>query len=317
MHPIKRPRVDSQSEPAEPVCSDIWFEDGNIVIRAENTQFRVYKGTLCSHSDVLKQAIENMEESKGVDGCPLLRLSDCSTDVQCVLRTIFYRWAYPDNDPLPFNVISAFLRLGKKYRIQPLYDNGLLRLKSAFPPTRDEYSQNRSRERISFGGPGAPGSKSTIAVDTILLARELDIPSLLPAAFWLAATQLELLAAPNTSSLSEADRTLLISSAKPLRVAHANYLFGWLDDVNSDCIQRVMCDKKKTMNALTLWKPPGLSPFFSWAPSLAKGLCNSCAAAGRDYHSTGSQRLWDELPSFFGLPPWAELLAAAPNEQGA
>jgi hypothetical protein len=33
-------------------CDDLWFEDGNIVIRAEGTVFRLYKGFLASHSSI-------------------------------------------------------------------------------------------------------------------------------------------------------------------------------------------------------------------------------------------------------------------------
>jgi hypothetical protein len=68
---------------------DIWFADGDIVIQAENTQFRVYKGTLCNASEVLKEAVENIGDSKGMKGFPLLCLSDSSVDVAYVFKTSF------------------------------------------------------------------------------------------------------------------------------------------------------------------------------------------------------------------------------------
>ncbi|KAJ6615350.1 hypothetical protein B0H10DRAFT_2041009 [Mycena sp. CBHHK59/15] len=103
-----------------------WKHRGAQVVQAENTQFHVYKGTLCNHSEVLKQNVENMEDSEGVEGCPLLHLSDATIEVENVFRTVFYRWSYPDTEPLSFGVIAVFLRLGRKYRIQPLYDNALV-----------------------------------------------------------------------------------------------------------------------------------------------------------------------------------------------
>jgi hypothetical protein len=89
----KRQRTEwESSDAAEPVRSDIWFDDENLIVQAENTQFRVYKGTLCGSSDILKVAIDNMGDSKGVEGCPLVFLSDSAVEVAYLLRAIFYRW---------------------------------------------------------------------------------------------------------------------------------------------------------------------------------------------------------------------------------
>ena len=75
-----------------PVRSDIWFADGNIIVQAESTQFRVYKGTLCMSSEIFKTAIASMDENRTVDGCPLLYLSDLSVDITYLFRAIFDRW---------------------------------------------------------------------------------------------------------------------------------------------------------------------------------------------------------------------------------
>ncbi|KAJ6603345.1 hypothetical protein DFH09DRAFT_1458786 [Mycena vulgaris] len=310
MQPTKRKRVETETDPAEvdPIRSDIWFDDGNIVIQTENVQFRVYKGPLCSDSHVLKQMVEDIADSKGVDGCATLHLSDSSIDVGYLLRTIFYRWSYPDNEPIPFDVISAFFQLGRTYGIQLLYQNTFLRLDSAFPSSRDQYLASQQRTRISVDVTANP--RNHIAIETILLARQLDLPILLPAAFWVAATRLDLMI-DKIISLSAADKRTIISSATPLRVAHASYLFGWLDEnyMNPECKYRAACIGTKARYALKMWKPPTTHPMFSWNAASVKGMCASCADAGRKYHTEGSKRLWEELPSFFGLPPWEELLA--------
>jgi hypothetical protein len=90
----KRQRVqDSEAEATSitPVRSEIWFDDGGIVLQAEMTQFKVYKGTLTSHSVVLKDLIANMEENKGVDGCPFLYLGDTAADVDIILWALTVR----------------------------------------------------------------------------------------------------------------------------------------------------------------------------------------------------------------------------------
>jgi len=159
---------------------------------------------------------------------------------------------------------------------------------------------------IKYSDPGnhSPPRPYEFVMDTIVLARELDLPSLLPAPFWLAATRFDLLR--NTNSLSEADRTAIIQAVEPVRVAHANYLFGWLDEgtvVSPDCTHPAACNKKKSKHSLKRWKPPGLTLYFSWQSDAAKGLCDSCVAVGRKHHSEGAKRLWEELPSFSVCPP--------------
>ncbi|KAJ7718415.1 hypothetical protein DFH07DRAFT_333663 [Mycena maculata] len=303
----KRQRVDPIAV-AVPIRSDIWFADGNIVIQAQDTQFRVYKGPLCNASPVLKTAVEDLGDSKGVEGCPLLHLTDSSTDVACVLRTIFDRWSYPDDEPVPFEVITAFMRLGRKWRMKALYRSALARLCYAFPASREEYVCNRAETRILFRD--HISKQREIVVDTIALARELDLPFLLPAAFWLAATRLDYLAKDHTNTISSADRGAILSAVNPLRIAYAKYLYGWLDGNSPDCTTGQECNAKKVKYALEVWKPPGIFLVFTWYSNATKGMCQSCAAAGRKHHSEGGERLWRELPSFFGLPSWDELLAA-------
>ncbi|KAJ7025744.1 hypothetical protein C8F04DRAFT_1400402 [Mycena alexandri] len=291
--------------------SDIWFEDGNLIVQAENMQYRVYKGSLSRISTVFKTNIENITTIKGVNEIPVLRLSDSANEVAHLFRAIFDRWSYPETDPLPFDAIAAFLGLGHKYKIRPFYDSALSRLRVAFPSSLEEYIDEGTRtKRIVFSDPKNV-QRGELLVDTILLARELGLLALLPSAFWFAATHLGFLTRNHTEGISDADRNIIMSAAKPLRVAHADYLFGWLDTEAvpvADCLTPEGCRQKKVQYSLALWKPPGLSPVFHWRPGAAQGLCKQCATIGRKHHDEGAKRLWDELPSFFGLPPWGELL---------
>jgi hypothetical protein len=164
-----------------------------------------------------------------------------------------------------------------------------------------------------LASPSFPRPKQCeIVIDTIVLARELNLPSLLPVAFWLAATQIQLLAMQPICPLSDADRNTIISAAKPLRVAHGQYLFGWLDKaaMTAECSQPAQKFKQKTADSIKLWNPSGPPPPFGWTEGAVIGLCGACATIARSKHTAGSRRLWDELPSFFGFWPWHELLAA-------
>lgn len=99
--PNKRKRVGEVSELRIPVPvpsttrSDIWLEDGNIIIQAETTQFKVYRGVLSMHSSVFKGMLSTPQpssEAEGtVEGCPVIYASDSAVDVAIILRALFLR----------------------------------------------------------------------------------------------------------------------------------------------------------------------------------------------------------------------------------
>ena len=96
---IKRPRVEDDEKPSIPVTctreSDLWYDDGNIVIQAETTQFRVFKGVLAPLSDIFKDMFSipfpQPPSVEVVDGCPVVRVYDSARDWTYILRAIFKR----------------------------------------------------------------------------------------------------------------------------------------------------------------------------------------------------------------------------------
>jgi hypothetical protein len=87
----------------------VWFEDGNIVLQAEDTVFRVHKGFLASNSSVfhtmlaLPQPVDLGDETYG--GCSLVQMPESSYDLgeflqalclQCVIRALCTRDARAD-----------------------------------------------------------------------------------------------------------------------------------------------------------------------------------------------------------------------------
>lgn len=76
--------------------NEMYFEDGNIVLLAENTAFRVYQGLLAKHSPVFMDmvqvgcSVEDSEKEK-YDGCPVVRLSDGADEALQFLKTLHGR----------------------------------------------------------------------------------------------------------------------------------------------------------------------------------------------------------------------------------
>ena len=80
----------SRSEPIQRPAG-LWFDDGNIVIQAENYQFRIHRGILSARSPVLHSVFSEHvpEGTKSIEGCPVTHLQDRGEDVKSFLMAIY------------------------------------------------------------------------------------------------------------------------------------------------------------------------------------------------------------------------------------
>ncbi|EMD34252.1 hypothetical protein CERSUDRAFT_97510 [Gelatoporia subvermispora B] len=113
---------------------EFWFDDGNIILIAEDQGFRVYRGLLSRHSQVFRDmfCIPQPNAAETLDGCPIVRLSgDSPADLTRGLRH-FYSSTLRDPH-LPFAVIAAVIQIGHKYVMGSLQVQAITRLQSLFP----------------------------------------------------------------------------------------------------------------------------------------------------------------------------------------
>ncbi|KAF7291418.1 BTB domain-containing protein [Mycena indigotica] len=180
--PPKRKRSDSEAAVNLLTRSDVWFDDGNIVVQAQTTQFRVFRGTLAFHSPKLKALIDALPEDA------TLMLEEDPVDWEHVFKKLFHH-VYPDKEPLPFAVIAAFARIGKKYEIEWLLRNAVERLNLAYPSTLSVWlsSDEKSVELAIVPEPPLSSAHATVlehVLEASILARELNLARLLPISFW-------------------------------------------------------------------------------------------------------------------------------------
>lgn len=72
---------------------DVWFEDGTIILEAERTQFKVFKGMLAANSTVFSDMFVVGSYPDGSDmaeGCPVVHLYDSPLDLMHFLKAIHY-----------------------------------------------------------------------------------------------------------------------------------------------------------------------------------------------------------------------------------
>jgi hypothetical protein len=70
---------------------DLWFEDGNIILRAENSLFRIYSGLLAARSSVFRDMLAFPPPAEGnpmTDDCHIVTVYDSAKDVTVFLKAI-------------------------------------------------------------------------------------------------------------------------------------------------------------------------------------------------------------------------------------
>jgi hypothetical protein len=220
---------------------------------------------------------------------------------------------YNSSDTQPIAVVAAILRLSRKYQIDYLRNDSVSRLKNMFPSTLDAAVRR-------YDGTEVKVSPDHI-IDAINLAKETGIRSILPFAFFsmmFLETEVILKGVSRSDGtvavLSRTDQELVLLAKDPFRLAQENDTFRWLEGVNvpsRDCSAPYVCARVKDKCMIHLWRSPfpaPILPWLRWETLHRKGLCLSCWAIGEKCYEEGRQLVWNKLPSFFGLPDWADLL---------
>ncbi|KAI0091055.1 hypothetical protein BDY19DRAFT_679462 [Irpex rosettiformis] len=125
---------------------DLWYEDGTVVIVAENTGFRVYRGLLVNHSSIfhdmflLPQPASSLNDT--FEGCPVVRLADDSAEEVTILLSIICNGVdsfTKSGQRVEFSVIAAALRLGTKYAFHAIRQEALRRISLCYPKELKEF----------------------------------------------------------------------------------------------------------------------------------------------------------------------------------
>jgi hypothetical protein len=198
-------------------------------------------------------------------------------------------------------MVAAFLRLGGKYDFRGLHSEAVQRLSYDYPKTLEDFDSSGGGRRVKW--------YFNIATDSIALARECDLTSILPVAFYRASHDFqtcEILAPLHT--LSSDDRIALLVGCHRLIRKRPKVVSKWLDlglDFRCDCltctaIKYCIIEERESSplccDALERW------------PEEWDKLCGACASVIREEHDEGRRKVWNELPQIFGLPPWGELV---------
>ncbi|KAF8216886.1 hypothetical protein K438DRAFT_1559130 [Mycena galopus ATCC 62051] len=295
--------------------SEPWVRDGNVVLQAANTQFRIHWSVLALHSSVFRD-MEGLSQPHGeptVEGCPVVELSDNLADVEYLLKALYVP-EFHCQKRLPLAAVGALIRLGRKYDFGYLFKSAVARLTSINPTTLEEYDAMPASADIEL---------STIEwywgweLDIIALASENNILSVLPCAYLRVVERYSLVelfdglerkdgthaALPSVGfrRCLEGQRTLSVQQFRH------GYTMGWTRESYFYCTDSVRCRKSRdkimgehmeSLDILALKRPTHWNSY---------KLCSCCRQHVAEFMAAGRRKIWRELPEIFGLPPWNEL----------
>ncbi|KAF9026530.1 hypothetical protein BDZ89DRAFT_1016194 [Hymenopellis radicata] len=303
----------------------LWFNNGDIVLKAENTLFRVTRGILAYHSPVFLQMVLHSESNTFIEGCRVLILPDSAEDTSHFLQAIHDSAYYDPSKDTPFSVISGVLRMSTKYEVHPLRQMAVRHLQRLFPPTLEAWDQ-----RSKAGNDTIQKSRGrTIAI--INLALETNHHVLLPSAMaysWAIGLD-ALLDGAETHDRKKVEldlqtkRTCLLARDRLTNALRSRLLAFIATPSPARCQSKARCDQGRLIT-LSKWEhyfaEAGFpTPFrfeVNWT-DVGTQLCRDCVVEGRESFLTARWVLWDELPSFFGLESWEVLSAKADLERRA
>ncbi|KAJ7588133.1 hypothetical protein C8J56DRAFT_1164754 [Mycena floridula] len=184
--------------------ADLWFPDGSVVCRAENVLFRVHMSQLARHSVCFRDMFALASSSHTVtglqvptecdvdsvdqdilDNCPVIFLQDKAEDLANLFTALYDGPCFGNNNQDDFRVVSGVLRLATKYIIDSLRDKAIAHLSIAWPSTlkgweaREDIGRTYEMTTETSSGHFYPSP-----IEVITLAQEVDVPILLPAAFY-------------------------------------------------------------------------------------------------------------------------------------
>lgn len=140
--------------------SDLWFEDGSVVCRAENTLFKVHMSQLARHSVLFRDMFSLPQPDSRSHSdltirnemrTPVVYLHDTAEDVGNLLTALYdgpyvcvsysnntipipsERRSFGNNDQDDFRIVSGILRLSTKYIVESLRLKALAHLSTAWP----------------------------------------------------------------------------------------------------------------------------------------------------------------------------------------
>ncbi|KAF7296530.1 BTB domain-containing protein [Mycena chlorophos] len=311
--PLTKRRREEDAAPDDVTrSSEYFFDDGNIILQVESTQFRLHKTVLAMHSTVFRDmfTVPLPADEPLVDNCAVVVLSgDSPEDWNHLLSAMYPIRSTHEKQTVEF--VCALLRLSTKYDIPEFRRQWLARLHEELPTTLAEYDSGAGWKYIVVAG----DNSHCVLASLIDLAREIGIHSILPLTLYSLVWD-DVLVAPatGTNKLNLSDQAAYLRGQLRLLRLSSTTTMRWLEpeeplvpcatcssESRPDCSRVVEDFRKRCTSEISA------GVFASWTELAVDGLCDACEEAARTVYEEGRVECWKQLPSIFDLPDWEEL----------
>ncbi|KAJ7457648.1 hypothetical protein B0H11DRAFT_1818297 [Mycena galericulata] len=312
MRPPKRRRSEEGESAETPIVrsEEYWFDDGNIILQVESTQFRLTKSMLAMHSSVFRDmfTVPLPADEPTIENCPVVVLpGDSSQDWTLLLGSIYPKSFTTDIPTM--ERIAAILRLSKKYDFPLFRKECLRRLKAEFPATLDVLDTLESWSLIK------DDESSKMNFPLVSLAREIGLHSVLPMAFYLIIRNkdaMNQILNAEDIGMSANDCLACLRGYVKLLELQSSTTMAWLTEPHipiKGCSQPDDCDAALNTIGYNLSTAhrPALYVFDDWHPGWGTDMCDCCQEKAKEVFEEGRAKCWERLPCVFGLADWEEL----------
>ncbi|KAK7062392.1 BTB domain-containing protein [Favolaschia claudopus] len=299
----------------------LWFPHADLILRAENSLFRVYSGILEARSSVFRDMVAFPQPSQPesgenvLDGHPVVRLHDLANEVEVFLRAIFDSNFFERSPtPVDFHAVIGVLRLAHKYDVPYLRRRALSHLDSMYPTNLNDFrdiNAGFAQHHIECQDHGDP----IVSLAAIRAASEVGALWLIPAAGYRLAYDWD--------AMNEAIPHLQPHELKIYPRAQAEFVRATAvthqflrslpsASCGSDACQQLV---SRAYTGLANWHGNRFDcdPLAGWVFDFMErdgsaNLCDSCHDTAQKQFQDAQQQFWDALPAVFGLPEWDHLL---------
>lgn len=286
---------------------DFYFTDGSVILIVERITFRLHQTVLSRHSDVFAGMWDVPQPSRvdNIDGCPTVELSDRACDFADTLKAIYDSFHFDSISggcdlATLITFVSGILRISTKYNMVKLRRKCISLLSEKFPSTLAGCDAVLAQQRQY---------DASAIVRIIPLARENNVPSILPWAYYLC-TNISMVDLLANTVLSWQDRCLCLVGKERLwevqKSATHSLLFNFARAPQClvSCVSKLPARMNWREAEELRMSPHPLEPYLDWQ---ALHVCQKCLAAAEAQHKAGREKVWELLPSFFQLGSWADI----------
>ncbi|TFY74099.1 hypothetical protein EWM64_g9913 [Hericium alpestre] len=302
-----------------------WYNDGDILLKANGKFFRVHVSVLAGASGYFQDLVPSIEQGEKLfEGCAVLEINCSDRKLRHVLRALYKR-SFEDLSRLPETVeLEAWLHLATNFRIWPLRQEAIDCILDAYPPDLKTFEDRLEACCVAE----SKGNRTLDAMLVAFLAMDHDLDTFLPSILY-ACCQSRLGMLGIYQILDETQRYAkrlkrqkftfdaffdlygdimekCYAGFSRLAVAHHDLLMAVFDAKFSPrCDQTLEC--RITLGilrerAFVMGDRPSI-PRLDWLKDLdtAGKLCPPCHEYTRQITAVKRQEIWQRLPDIFDL----------------